>query len=274
MLNLGVQRKPFFISIPHSGESVPEETPWLKGLPETLLMCDVDRFVDRLYAPVLEKLEIPFVKTEWHRYAIDLNRLADDVDQDSVRGHENPSGRFPRGLHWSITTKGEKLMPEPISSELHDLLVQKYFEPFHSDVRTIFMQLKQKAKGTQPIYHLDAHSMPSMGTKEHLDPGQRRAEIVVSDCDGKSCSAWFKDLVVQSYADAGFQVGYNWPYKGGRVTQTYGRPNDRQESIQVELNRALYMNEENKRLREDLLPEVQEKLKRAVEAVYAALPSF
>jgi N-formylglutamate deformylase len=134
--------------------------------------------------------------------------------------------------------------------------------------------LKQRAGYTQPIYHLDAHSMPSMGTREHLDPGERRAEIVVSDCEGKSCSGWFKDLVIQSYSDAGFQVGYNWPYKGGRVTQTYGRPSDLQESIQVELNRALYMNEENKLLREDLRQGVQEKLKRAVETIYAALPSF
>src|SRR4051812_9238769 len=123
--------KSLLITIPHSGEKIPEEAPWLKGLQETLLMYDVDRYVDRLYEPTIAKHKIPYVKTDWHRYAIDLNRLADDVDADSVEGHRNPSGKFPRGLHWSITTMGERLMPKPIKQEMHDILVKKYFEPFH-----------------------------------------------------------------------------------------------------------------------------------------------
>lgn len=265
-------RKPFLITIPHSGERVPEETPWLKGLPETLLMCDVDRFVDRLYQPVIERLGIPSVKTEWHRYAIDLNRWADDVDCDSVQGHANPSGKFPRGLHWAITTKGERLIPAPMPRDLHDLLVAKYFEPFHAGVRREMALLKER--GAKTVYHIDAHSMPSVGTKEHRDPGERRADAVISDCEGTSCSTWFKDLVIASYERAGFKVAYNWPYKGGRVTETYGRPAQGVESIQVELNRALYMNEETKQLRVEVLAAVQSKITQAVEAVCASLPNL
>src|SRR5689334_10612521 len=134
--------KSLLITIPHSGEQIPEEAPWLKGLPETLLMFDVDRYVDRLYEPTISKFKIPSVKTQWHRYAIDLNRLEDDVDVDSVIGHRNPSGKFPRGLHWSITTMGEKLMPKPISKDVHDVLVKKYFDPFHEQVRTTVTQMK------------------------------------------------------------------------------------------------------------------------------------
>ncbi|MGE3759604.1 MAG: N-formylglutamate amidohydrolase, partial [Pseudobdellovibrionaceae bacterium] len=77
---------PFFVSIPHSGEKVPAETPWLKELPEPLLFQDVDRYVDILYGPGLKNLQLPFVNTEWHRYAADLNRLPEDIDQDSVFG--------------------------------------------------------------------------------------------------------------------------------------------------------------------------------------------
>ncbi len=267
----GTIKRAFIITIPHSGERVPDETPWLATLPETLLMCDVDRYVDKLYAPVLQELEIPHVKTEWHRYAVDLNRWRDDVDADSVQGHTNPSGKFPRGLHWSITTKGEKLMPAPMPLETHDVLVEKYFEPFHRDVRNLFSAVK--ARGADIVYHLDAHSMPSVGTKEHRDPGERRADIVVSDSDGKSCSAMFKDLVIDAYKSAGFQVGYNWPYKGGRVTETYGDPQRGQESIQVELNRALYMNEETKKLIPEKLASLQNQLKKAVEKIFAALPA-
>ena len=264
--------KPLLVSIPHSGERVPNESPWLKNLPEELLMCDVDRYVDLLYEPILEKLQIPYVKTEWHRYAIDLNRLPDDVDCDSVIGDKNPKGSFSRGLHWAITTKGEKLMPGPMSREVHDVLVEKYFQPFHADVRAGLFALREA--GAQTTYHIDAHSMPSVGTKEHKDPGQRRADIVISDCNGKSCSPYFRDLVTAAYEKAGFKTAYNWPYVGGRVTETYGHPSQKQEAIQVELNRALYMNENSKKLLRDPANSTQSRIAQAIEAVCAALPNL
>lgn len=259
--------KPFFVSIPHSGERVPDETPWLKMLPETVLMFDVDRYVDQLYSPALTELKIPFIKTEWHRYAIDLNRLPDDVDCDSVRGHKNPSGTFPRGLHWSITTTKEKLMPEPMSEQLHDRLIKLYFEPFHSQVRARYEEFRKS--GFKTVYHLDAHSMPSLGTKEHRDPGEYRKDVVISDCKGTSCSKEYLDLVTQSYKDAGFTIAYNWPYLGGRVTETYGQPARGQQAIQVELNRSLYMDESSKRL----LPEKADRVKPAIAAALKSIIS-
>ncbi len=262
--------KSLLVTIPHSGERVPAETPWLAALPEVLLMYDVDRYVDRLYEPAITKIGLPFVKTDWHRYAIDLNRLPDDVDQDSVEGHKNVPGKFARGLHWTITTAGQKLQPKPMTQAQHEELVTKYFEPFHATVRDELAKLRAKHK---TVYHLDAHSMPSVGTKEHRDPGERRADIVISDCNGMSCSPEYRDLVVAAYERAGFKTRVNWPYGGGRVTETYGRPKQGQHSIQVELNRALYMNEATKQLREDLLPEMQSRISKALEGVYDALPT-
>ena len=264
--------KPFLITIPHSGERVPAEAGWLNGLPETLLMFDVDRYVDRLYEPVIKRLMIPSVKTEWHRYAVDLNRLPDDVDADSVEGHANPSGKFPRGLHWSMTTLKEKLMPGPMPKATHETLVRKYFEPFHRDTQSILKDLR--AAGAKVTYHIDAHSMPSVGTSEHRDPGEHRADIVVSDCEGKSCSPFFRDLVITAYEKAGFKIAYNWPYKGGRVTETYGKPGIGQEAIQVEMNRALYMNEKTKQLQMDRLETIQSKISTAIESVFNALPDM
>ena len=87
--------KAFLASIPHSGEQVGAEADWLQGLPETVLMCNVDRFVDRLYQPVLDKLGIPVVITPYHRCMIDCNRWPEDVDRDSLEGSETPSGTHP-----------------------------------------------------------------------------------------------------------------------------------------------------------------------------------
>lgn len=264
--------KAFLISIPHSGEQVPEETPWLHGLAEPVLMCDVDRFVDRLYAPVLSELKIPHVVTEWHRCVVDLNRLPDDVDASSVENHPNPAGKFWNGLIWVRTTRGHALLPKPITRALHQTLVRKYFQPFHDQVLNIYADFRKK--GAKRIYHLDAHSMPSKGTASHRDPGETRADIVVSDCEGTSCQAGFKDLVIKAYQDAGLKVAYNWPYKGGRVTQTYGKPDQGQDAIQVEISRALYMNEETKEFQSEKAKELMQKLAKAVRTIQSKLPDI
>jgi N-formylglutamate deformylase len=229
---------PLIVTIPHSGEDVPLEVHWLQNLKEEVLMCDVDRYVDQLYRPILSKLQIPHVVTRWHRYVVDLNRFSDDVDEDSVCGHKNPSGTYSKGLHWVYTTKGVRLMPTPIPVEFHNALIEKYYEAFHLEIAS-----KCKGLNAKTIYHIDAHSMPSVGTRAHADPGETRAEVVISDLHGKSCDPRFRDLVVKAYSESGLQVRMNWPYVGGRITERYGQPSQGHHTIQVELRRNLYMNE-------------------------------
>ena len=249
---------PLLVTIPHSGEKVPPQTPWLNSLPEEVLMCDVDRYVDFLYEPALQKLSIPFVKTEWHRYAADMNRVPEDIDCTSVIGNKNPEGSFNRGFHWVITTYKHQLMKEPMTQQAHDELVKLVYEPFHSNIKELYKKLHDK--GYKKTFHIDAHSMPSVGTSEHRDPGERRADIVVSDSKGKSCDPRFKDLVIAAYVTAGFKVGYNWPYFGGRVTEQYGDPSRNQHTLQVEMNRELYMDEKSKKLKPEEAKKVQEKV--------------
>ena len=78
------QQLPFFITMPHSGEQIPAACDWLINLPEEILMCDVDRYIDVLYQPAIEVLNIRSEKTAWHRYAVDLNRIPTDIDETSV----------------------------------------------------------------------------------------------------------------------------------------------------------------------------------------------
>lgn len=261
-----------FATIPHSGETIPAElTPWLVGLPEEILMCDVDRYVDRLYVPLLQKARVPFVQTEWHRYAGDLNRLDEDVDVDSVEGSSHPSGKFARGFHWVITTTEKRLMQKPMPRADHEKLVELIYRPFHAEVGR---QHQEFLKTQDQVYHLDLHSMPSLGTDQHRDPGQRRADIVISDQMGRSCTEEFRDLVVAAYVQAGFKVGYNWPYYGGRITETYGKPDAKIQVIQIELNRAMYMNEVSKQLLPELFAETQRKLESAVNYIVRKISEF
>lgn len=260
---------PFFITIPHSGEDIPKQCDWLLSLPEPVQMCDVDRYVDQLYMPCLQKLNIPFHKTHWHRYAVDLNRVPEDVDCTSVIGSKNPQGQFSRGFHWVVTTQNDQLMPKPMSYELHEELKKLIYDPFHKQVREIYSHFFNH--GHKNVFHIDAHSMPSLGTKMHRDPGEERADIVVSDSLGKSCHPKFRDLVIAAYTTAGFKVGYNWPYIGGRLTEQYGQPESGQQVIQVELNRKLYMNENTKKRNEDVNG-VQDKIAKALGYITNEIP--
>lgn len=261
---------PFFVSIPHSGEKVPDLTPWLNQLDEPILMSDVDRYVDQLYVPALTEFSIPFEKTEWHRYAVDLNRVPEDVDADSVVGSQNKSGKHSDGYHWVKTKNEVQLMPAPMSFENHKKLTELIYEPFHKGLRNHYSFFKNN--GFEKVYHLDAHSMPSLGTRMHRDPGELRAEIVVSDCAAKSCSRKFRDLVIAAYVTSGFKVGYNWPYLGGRVTEMYGKPDQGQHAIQVELNRSLYMDETTKKIKPEST-DVAQKIKKALQYIKAEIES-
>lgn len=253
-------------SIPHSGEKIPDICPWLDGLEEKVLMCDVDRYVDRLYLEILKKFNIPYVLSLWHRFAVDLNRLPSDIDEDSVLGSLNKSGHFPRGFHWSITTKKEKIMPMPMSQNTHEELIKLIYEPFHRELQGLIQRLKKESN--EQVLHLDLHSMPSMGTLEHRDPGEKRADIVISDSKGKSAQKELVDLVCQAYTQAGFKVAYNWPYYGGRLTELYGKPEQGHHTVQVELNRSLYMNEETKKYIPHLAEQTIVKLEKAISIIY------
>jgi N-formylglutamate amidohydrolase len=77
--------------------------------------------------------------------------------------------------------------------------------------------------------------------------------------------------VVKAYEHAGFKVVCNWPYLGGRVTEMYGNPEQGQQALQVEMNRALYMNEQTKQLWPEKAKLVQEKLKKALSLIQKEL---
>ncbi len=256
---------PLFLSIPHSGEKIPPEAHWLKNLPEVILFRDVDRFVDQLYEPSIRKLNLPTITTPWHRYVVDPNRGKDEIDSRTVAGAG--SGFHTRGLHWSQTTLGEPLITKPLSMDLHRQLVRDYYQPFHDAIRKTGQKLKTEGQ----VFHLDLHSMPSVGTELHPDPGQKRAEVVVSDFHGQSAASEFKEIVIKAYCEAGFQVEYNKPYTGGKITRTYGDPSGGHNTLQVELNRALYMDEATKKILPDKAESLKQKLEKVMVTVHENL---
>ncbi len=258
--------KQLFVSIPHAGEQIPDICDWLSRLPEPILFCDSDRFVNRLYQPAIEDLQLGAVIAPWHRYAVDLNRKPEDqdVDPQEIRNKKAPR-KLAGGFHWRVTTRGDILLDRPVTAAEHKNLRALIYEPFHQEIQN---QYKCRFEaGFSEVYHLDLHSMPSLGTEAHRDPGELRADVVISDSLGKSARPDFVDIVLLSFVRAGLKTAYNWPYYGGRLTEHYGKPELHQHCVQVELNRSLYMDEETKQYLPEKAEGLQKKLHQALVSI-------
>ncbi len=98
-------------------------------------------------------------------------------------------------------------------------------------------------------WHVNCHSMRSAGRKR----GQSipRADIVLGDRDGTSCGADFTSFVAEIARGLGYQVALNDPFKGAELVARFGRPEDGRHSLQIEINRALYMDEDRIEKRAD-----------------------
>ena len=248
-------KAPLFVTVPHSGLKIPKEAYWLKKLPYSLLMYDVDAFVDDLYSLVLKKLQVPSIIFNWHRYSVDANRFQTDISSKSVERSEELLKTFyknkgslsknPSDIHWHKSTNGQILIKKAIPQKTHKILINKYFKPFHKQIRKKIEAFK--LAGCPTVYLIDLHSMPSKGLAFHKDRGCLRTDVVIGNNRGKSCSKKLTDLAVKAYRQAGFKVALNWPYKGGAVTCTYGQPQKGHEALQIELNRKLYMDEKTKK---------------------------
>jgi N-formylglutamate amidohydrolase len=90
---------------------------------------------------------------------------------------------------------------------------------------------------------IDCHSMPSVGGPMDQDPGARRVDVVLGDAHGTSCAPAVVDTAERLLKSLGFAVARNVPYAGGYTTRHYGQPGVGVHALQVEINRALYMDE-------------------------------
>ena len=74
-------------------------------------------------------------------------------------------------------------------------------------------------------------------------PGLEHADFVVGDRDGTTASPALSALICDHLRACGYSVEYNHPYKGVELVRRYGNPAQHRHSVQVEINRKLYMDE-------------------------------
>lgn len=236
------QRLPVVVDVPHAGEWIPDEVLGEMVVGDQVLRRDLDLYVDQLWqdAPLHGAT---LVASNVSRYVLDLNRAPDDTSPRTVQGGriiEAPGYYHDRGVVWRTTTDGTPVMAGPMTPEAFERRIATFHTPYHA---ALTAEIERVRAQFGVCILVDGHSMPSTGRAGHTDPGARRADVVPGDLLGESCGAGLSRLVYDHFREQGYTVAPNTPYKGGWITRHYGQPARGVHAIQIEVNRALYMNE-------------------------------
>jgi len=239
------RRLPLVLASPHSGSEYPPDFVAASRLDPLALRQSEDSFVDELFAAA-PQLGAPLLSARFPRAYLDVNREAYELDptmfSDALPSYVNagsPRVRIGLGTIARIVASGENIYAEKLRFAEAERRIECLYHPYHQVLR----RLVQETAGMFGGYLLvDCHSMPSSS-----GCGQDGADIVLGDCYGAACAPRILEAACRFLADRGFTVAINAPYAGGFTTGTYGRPSAHRHALQIEINRALYMDERSYR---------------------------
>jgi N-formylglutamate amidohydrolase len=234
---------PVLFNSPHSGSTYPRDFLAASRLDMATLRRSEDSFVDELVAGVVER-GFPLMHAHFPRCFVDVNREPYELDPRMFEGRlpsfaNTRSMRVAGGLGTVARVVGDAQEIYDQRIPVDDALrrIESLYKPYHRSLRRLFTRLHRDFGAAVLV---DCHSMPS--TAGHKDE-RPRPEFVLGDRYGTSCVAVVSETVEQTLRSLGYSVSRNKPYAGGFITEHYGNPAAGLHAIQLEINRALYMDE-------------------------------
>ena len=237
---------PLVISSPHSGSVYPRRFLDVAKLDANALRRSEDAFVDELFAPVTA-LGAPLLRARFPRAYLDLNREAYELDPRMFDGKlpafaNTRSVRVAGGLGTIARVVGEsqEIYAGRLSVTEALARIERLYKPYHACLRDLLD--RAHAKFGLAIL-IDCHSMPSMPSGALGADKRVVTDFVVGDRYGTSAAVEFVQVLERAMRERGFVVQRNKPYAGGYITEHYGTPAGGIHAIQIEVNRAIYMDE-------------------------------
>jgi N-formylglutamate deformylase len=235
---------PLLLDSPHSGTHYPED--FAASATRDSLRTAEDTHVEALFAHA-PSLGATLLCARYPRAYIDCNRRVDDIDESMLDGtwpgavNASEKTKLGYGLVWGKLDDGENIYSRQLSiSELQHRIDCAY-APYWAALRNEAARLYERF---DVLYHLNCHSMPSTATcASRLPRGTPHADVVIGDRDGTTAEAAFVDMLANAFRAQGLRVAINDPYKGVEIVRAIGAPSRRRHSAQIEINRALYMDE-------------------------------
>ncbi len=240
------QTAPVVVASPHSGASYPAAFLAQAALPIAALRRAEDAFVDELFrsAPALG---MPLLAARFPRSYVDANREPYELDPGMFEGplprplnHRTTRVAAGLGMIPRVAASGEAIYRGRVPADEIEFRLETCWRPYHTALSLAVEQTYSLFGGALLI---DAHSMPSSVSGIGLHDRDQRVDIVLGDNHGEACAPHLVDHVDRFLSANGLRVLRNQPYAGGFTTQRYGRPTLGRHALQIEINRALYMDE-------------------------------
>jgi N-formylglutamate deformylase len=234
---------PLVFDSPHSGTEYPAD--FATVAPMAQLRTAEDTHVDALFdaAPAHGAA---LLAARFPRSYIDPNRSLEDIDPDLLDapwpGTVAPGTktRLGIGLVRRLCLPGVPMYARKLSVAEVQARIERCYRPYHAALSEIADGLHARFGA---VWHVDCHSMKSTGSAMTEDGAKARPDFVIGDRDGTTCAPAFTALVVRALHERGWHVTVNDPYKGVELVRRHGRPSERRHSLQIEINRRLYMDE-------------------------------
>jgi N-formylglutamate amidohydrolase len=234
---------PLVLDSPHSGREYPGDFGY--AAPFEALRRTEDAYVDRLFEDAA-RLGAGLLSALFPRSYVDPNRHETEIDPlllaDPWPGEIRPSERAEKGLGVVRRLVGprlavyDRLLP---SVEIQARL-EGYHRPYHDKLQAM---LDATHARFGQVWHLNCHSMKAMGRGRQGTPAPIREDFVLGDLDGESCDPAFRDLVAGELRAMGYSVAINAPFRGAELVTRHGMPDQGRHSLQIEINRRLYLDE-------------------------------
>ena len=235
---------PVVFDSPHSGTNYPADFDTI--VPRLTLRRAEDTHVEALYAAAPEHGAV-LIAAEFPRSYIDANRSLLDIDAallDSAwPGPINASRKTEKGigLVWRLLDTGEPIYTRKLTVAEVQTRIANCYAPYHKAVRDA---INAAHKHFGAVWHINCHSMPATSSViSDEGPGVPRADFVLGDRDGTTCAPEFTTFVALTLRGMGYEVRVNDPYKGVELVRAYSDPTVHKHSLQIEVNRKLYMDE-------------------------------
>lgn len=235
---------PLVFCSPHSGRIYPEHFLNQSKLDPHTLRKSEDCYIDILFGSA-PAYGAPLISALFPRAYLDLNREPYELDPDLFETPlpdyaNSKSARVIGGLGTiaRIVSDGTEIYARPLTLEAALARIEGLYHPFHEALRGL---LERSTRAFGRAILLDCHSMPSNSMA--ISGTRSRPDIVLGDRFGTSCEGAIVAIVRTAFQDLGYNVHINRPYAGGFITEHYGRPIAGTDALQIEVNRALYLNE-------------------------------
>ena len=239
----GGQPIPLVLDSPHSGTAYPDDFDHLP--PRDVVRQAEDTHVEALYAAA-PSIGATLIEALFPRAYVDPNRHRSDIDPellaDAWAEPIKPSRKTELGigLVWRLAHGGVPMYARKLSAAEVRRRITDFYDPYHASVSAA---LDRRHAAFGAVWHINCHSMPAVGDVMSEDPGRARADFVLGDRDGSTCAPEFTAFVAKTLTGLGYDVAINDPYKGVELVRMHGRPAERRHSLQIEINRRLYMDE-------------------------------